>query len=594
MHVGPHRWRADVGGQRAVSLRSLVAWLLVFFFQSAGATDALIFIQHDQAGPNLPTADYTYAEWIRWPANQGDERNNRILSIVTGVDLQGDVSDGGFQATREGRLPRNGKSLEARGVFKARRAMLGKTPVTVRQSVRGTISASLLLLGAEGLETPVKPARFDEPLPKEGIVVYEAQAHDRIQAWDDAIELARRIDGRSLIVEYPPAGTDGWSKFWRYGAPWPAGIPSSRDPGVPGLVRARDILPLLQHPETFSWAPSDVGRWGGPNRWLEHGQTVTPMVLGTWFFVAAFVVSWAIAQVMNEDRGPFVSEMLVLVGLTPAALVLGGAFARAGSIEEWVLWLVLAELVLYVVTLVSRPAVRAWWPEAHPLWGPSVVGLAATVSFNPLWSDLSHRFGGIDVDVPGMAVGAAMAYLAGAVAFAPGRWFGRGLVFCGLLWGVTARPWWVDGHSAFLILPTLVLVAAEGLFRLPLLLLLALLPTGIWRAIREGVAWSPWNLSLFVDQAHAINLWQHFMFVFSPAWMATFLLIAIGLLIGTRFLAYRLHKLLRLDPRLRTFVWMIPAVTALGVTEPLVLPAFPVVVFAALIVLAYDGLRANA
>ncbi|RYG22889.1 hypothetical protein EON82_15775 [bacterium] len=452
----------------------------------------------------------------------------------------------------------------------------------------------MLLFGLDGPKDAIETKAFDSALPTQGLVVFEAHAQNRMRAWDYAMGIVKRVSGRSLVVEYPPEGTKGWSRFWKYGEGWPAGIPTSRSINVPGLVPARDVLTLLQKPQTFRWSPGDAGQWGGPNGWLEHGHGTTPIVLALWFFVAAFVVSWAVAQVMNEDRGPFVSEMLVLVALSPAALVLGGAFARMGGVGAWPLWLVLAELTLYLLAVVTRLATRVWWPDAHPLWGPSIVGLTTIVAFDPLWSDLSNRFGAIDADVPGAGVGAAVAYLAAGIAFAPGRWFGRGLVFCALIWGITARPWWVDGHAGLLVLPAVALVAAEGLFRPALLLLLALLPTGLWTAIREGVAWSPANLVLFADQIHALNLWQHFIGILSPGWLATLALVAFGLLIGTRFLAYRLHKLLRLDPRLRTFVWMIPAILALGVTEPLILPAFPVLVFAALIVLAYDGLRANA
>jgi MFS family permease len=56
------------------------------------------------------------------------------------------------------------------------------------------------------------------------------------------------------------------------------------------------------------------------------------VVLAFWFSIAAFVVSWAIAQVMNEDRGPFISELLVLVALSPAIVVvqLLAAFTSMG------------------------------------------------------------------------------------------------------------------------------------------------------------------------------------------------------------------------------------------------------------------------
>ena len=553
------------------------------------APNALILIPHDAAGPNLPTGDFLKAEWILWPEAQIDGVNNRILALATGLDLRGETGDAKFlNGENEDRIPQNGARLEARGVFEARSAYLGSTPTTVvrtRQAIAGTVSPSVLLIALKGPDAIVRTQGFDAPLPPEGLVLYEALG------WDDARALSDRIGGRTLTVEYPPDGTDGWSRFWLRGS-WPKGVPTESDVEVPGLVRARQALRLLLYPEAFTWHPDDVGRWGGANRWLIHGHEALPGMIA-WFLSTAFVVAWAVAQVMNEDRGPFVSRLLVITALSPAALVLGGASAHAAGLEAWPVLLVLATGGLYGLSLLLELVVRRTLPETHPLWAPSVVGFATLVLFDPLWSDLSQRFGPLPTDVPPEALGALVAYLAGTVAFAPDRWLGRATVVAVVLWGVIDGPWWVGGHSALLLLPAVVGIAAEGLFRPALLGLFALLPTGVIAFARNGIAWNPLDLLRSGDEVRATNLWLHFSFLFSLLWVGTVSLFAMLGLLGNRFLAYRLGRLLRHDPRLRVLPWAVAGTLALGVTEPLCLPAVPVVAFGAMIALAYDGLRAN-
>ena len=570
---------------RGLWLRLFLLCLSLLLPLTLQAQSALVLIQHDQAGPILPSADYIQAEWILWPADQ-EGWNNRILSLATGLDLQGEPSDTAFSAFGGGWVLDNGPSLRRRGAFDARAAYLGPTPTTVVRKEKGGVSRSVFLLALADARTVVVPRPFSDPLPTEGLVVYEASG------WDDAMAIARRA-GRTLIVEYPPAGEDRWSRFWQWGD-WPPGVPREKDLGIPGLVRSRQALAMLLRPTEFVWQPNNAGRWGGANRWLEHGRTTTPGVLLAWYCGGLFVLAWALAQVMNEDRGPFVSELLVLLALSPASIVLAGAGARLGGLEAWPILLVLAGLALYAASLLGGLIVRQTMPDAHPLFAPCAVGLVAMLLCDPLWSDFSGRFARLDLDVPGDALGAFLAYLAGVVAFARGRWLGRAVVAAILLAGVALRPWWVGGHPALLVLPAVALIAAEGLFRPLLLGVLALLPTGLARIARDGVDWHPWGLLATAQGAGSLNLWQSATLLFSPAWMGFLVALAGGLLVGNRFLAYRLRKILRLDPRLRVLPWMALGTLALGLTEPLALPAVPVVAFGAILTLAYDGLRANA
>ena len=478
---------------------------------------------------------------MRWPAEQAGT-NNRLLALAAGVDLQGEEADLGFRLVEgRGRLSRNARRLEARGFFAARAAHLGGAPTTVVENANGTVSPGTLLLALDGPERSVRPRPLDAPLPETGLVVYEALA------WDDAFALADRVSGRTMILEYPPAEGDGWSRYWLRG-PWPAGAPTEADLEVPGLVRAREALALILRPREFRWATTEVGRWGGANRWLEHGHGAAEASLFAWFTLGAFVLAWALAQVMNEDRGPFVSELLLLLALSPAAIVLAGAAGRFGGLEGWPVWLVLSGVGLYGVARLLGLALRRLVPEAHPLLAACLVGLASLVAFDPLWSDFSGRFGRLDVDVPAQAVGALAAYLTGAAAFARGRWWGRALVAAFLLWGATTHPWWVSGHSAFLLVPALALAAAEGVLRPIHLLVLALLPTGIWRMVREGVSWNAGGLLAFADERGSTNLWTDAALLLSPQWVGTLAFVATVGLVGNRFLAYRLGRLLRQGP----------------------------------------------
>ena len=551
------------------------------------AQNALVLIQHERAGPSLPTGDYIFGEWVRWPEDQPG-RNNRILSLATGVDLQAEFSDTRFKTVEgDGKSAVNGEWLKARGFFEARAANLDGVTTAVVQKPRGGVSPSVLLLALDDPHGVVRPLPFASTLPSDGLVLYEAAG------WDDAVAISRRVSGRTLMVEYPPDGTDRWSRYWLRG-PWPRGVPVDASLAVPGLVQGRSVLRLLLHPERFEWGPSDAGRWGGANRWLEHGRDGGRILLSSWFGLAILVIAWGLAQVMNEDRGPFVSEMLLVAILSPAAIVLSGAAARFGGIEAWPLWTVLATVVLYGATTLAGLAARRWAPGAHPLWAASLVGLGTLVLFDPLWSDLSGRFGPLDIDVPSEAVGSLVGYLTGAMVFAPGRWFGRALGLAMVVWGITGHAWWVGDHSALLVLPAMGLAASEGLFRPALLLVLALLPTELLRLARVGAAWSPDDLLLSAADRDATNFWHSARFLVSYQWVGC-LVFAAGLgLVGNRFLAYRLRKLWRLDPRLRALPWAAAGTLALGVLEPLALPAAPVVALGALAAFAYDGLRANA
>ena len=563
----------------------LLLSLLPFPF-AAFAQNALVLIPHVKAQPVIPTADYFHEEWIRWPVDQAG-LNNRILSLACGVDLQAEGADMGFRLLPGGdRISRNGARLAARGFFEARRRYLGEVRTSAVLGENGTVSPSVLILALDSPETQIRPRRLPEVAGKGGLVVAEANS------WDDVDRIARGVSGRTLVVEYPPDGTDGWSRYWKRG-PWPVGAPTERNLGIPGLVRARRALALLVRPETFEWQTTDVGHWGGANRWLEHGHGIGEDVLLLWAVLGALVLAWAFAQVMNEDRGPFVSELLVLVALSPAALVLGGSLARFGGLEAWPIWLSLAWVALYGGVRLLNLLFRTTLPEAHPLLPVCLVGLLTLTLFDPLWSDLSGRFGRIDVDVSGPALGACLAYLTGSAAFARGRWFGRGLVLAALVYGVVAHPWWVAGHSAFVVLPAVAWAASEGLFRPPLLFVCALLPSGLWRMAHEGVVWGVGDLRAFADEARATNLWLDAAFLISPLWVGTLIFLATLGLVGNRFLAYRLGRLLRHDPRLRAIPWAAAATLALSVTEPLALPAAPVVGLGGLLVLAYDGLREN-
>ena len=596
LHGGAHRGRADRGGRRPVrrmgggragATRLLALLLLALLPSLLLAQDALILIQHDKAGPNLPSADVIHGEWIRWPENQPNW-NNRILALAGGVDLQGEAADMSLKPRRDGWIAYNGRRLRARGFFAARAAYLRGVPTTIVGNATPGVSSSVLFLGLDGPSRVVRIQPFGAPMPPFGLVVYEAVG------WDDAIAVSRRVSGRSLIVEYPPAGDDGWSRYWLRG-PWPPGVPTEADVEVPGLVRARRALALLLRPGEFRWRPGDPGAWGGPNRWLEHGRGDTPWVLGGWFALATFVIAWALAQVMNEDRGPFVSEMLALVALSPAALVLAGAAARVGGLEAWPVWLALAAVATYgrVAPRRARRPSRGAGRAPAPARLPRRLG-----DPRPPRPPLVRSLESLRRARPGRAGPRAR----GVRRLSRGR--------DGVRPGTGVRSGPRDrgdplGRDGTALVDRRPLRPPHPAGRRAARLGRAVPPPDARRprppadgappgAARQGVAWNAGGLLAFADEGGSLDLRLSARLLGSPEWGGFLAFAATVALVGNRFLAYRLRRQSRLDPRLRVLPWTAAGALALGVTEPLALPIAPIVAFGALVALAYDGLRANA
>lgn len=559
-------------------------------FGAFAAPNALIFISHDEAGPNLPTSDYFYSDWIRWPEETFPRRGNRMLSLLTGMDWQGEPGDVSFRSEDGGFRNLNAKSLSLRGYFEARERFLDGQRVTVVAGASGQVSPNALFLGLAGPDDLLFPSLIARPLPTDGLIVFEASK------WTDATDLARRIaPGRTMVIEYPPApGQEGWSRYFLFGD-WPKGkVPVETAIRVPGLIPARDLVRLLTKRSAFIWQRESAGVWGGANRWLEHGQVTGAAVLIGWFCLGAAALLVAFAQVMNEDRGPFTSNLLVQLALSPAVIVAAGALARHGGLEAWPIWLAVSWLFLAAATAALSYLNRAYPREHHPLWPVCIVGAVTLALFDPLWSDLSNRFVSVDRSVPDAATGAFIGYLAGVSAFSLNRWPGRIIALALLLWGLTARPWWVDGHPELLVLPGILWAANEGLLRWPVLIVLALLPTTLIRIWQGGFAWTPGGEVVDAFDVSAFDLSRYVSFLGSPVFLFSLLTVGLVVLFGNRFLIYRIRKILRGDPRLRVLAWAALATLALGIAEPTALGAGLIIAFGAAIAIAFDGLRANA
>src|SRR5205085_2307568 len=111
------------------------------------------------------------------------------------------------------------------------------------KSGRSVRDLTLVGVNTDGKSTTLN---FDATVPSGSLVIYSAST------WEDAAEVAKKVDGKSIIVAYPPPPGITVSAAWLVGTDDVPTMPSTK---VPGLVPARDLIRLLQHPKDNVWRP---------------------------------------------------------------------------------------------------------------------------------------------------------------------------------------------------------------------------------------------------------------------------------------------------------------------------------------------------
>ncbi len=564
---------------------ALLVLVLVALTARATGAEILILVPASAAGPRMDPRTYYHPIWVLWPAPTGGDGSNRLLSVMSGLDWQGSPSDTDFAPRGQGWISSGYRELAERGYTRALGENLRGSRPTLVRNPRGSSSPSALLLAVRPDSPEVATVGFRAPWPDSGLLAYEALG------WDDAATAAKKAGGRALFVEYPP-GPLGCSRVWLIGRGWPEGIP--RSGAVPGLVEAKFLGSMLARPASLKWSPEqptpDV-----PNRWLEAVRVSGPVETGVIICALLAAILWAVRVVCAERKSFGLATLLGFGMLYPAAAVAAGVMSRSLGLDGSVVWLCAAWLGLGIASLAALLPLRLLGPDGHPLAGVCVVGLLVLSLADCRWSLMSPELGWIPGAVSPPVLGAWFGYLVGLSAFAPRMVLGGAfawLVAAVLTgWAIWGSPWWADSDWTLLLLPIVGLMVGEGVLRNRWIALLALLPTSVARAFANGLAWAPGGELAHLSDRSAVDASRYAQLVLSPSFAAAVIVAgALGIFGGT-FLWHQLRSVARGDPRSAAPLWAGAAAACMGVSDPILLQATPILLGGGLSVLLFDALR---
>jgi hypothetical protein len=556
----------------------------------AQGNPTLVLIQPFRAGPDVDIHMYVHPQWIQWPAPATEAGLNRLHSLVTGMDWQSRDTDFTIAAAGDGFRVRNYEVLKSRGHFEARRRTLGGTGTALVASGEGSASPASIVLAVEEGSPVVGSVTAAGLWPKGELLVFEARS------WNEIVELTRSTQGRTLVLEFPPLAGQSWSRFWRFGQGWPEGIPVDPDSNVPGLCPARSAAKLLLDPKAFRWQKDDTGEWGGANRWFEHVQQTGKVVLGLLVALAAAIFVYGVYLMTTERRQRLTSLLVQGALVVPAALVLGGNGTRLFGIGGWFVWVGMAVGWLGITAILLGIAQRRLLPRAHPLLAVAAVSFASLSLADPTWSILSPHFGESGQSLSPLVLvawfGSLVLLLASLRDARLGsEWAVRAVAAACLGWGLLARPWWGGQNSAFLVLPLLAWLVAEGRIRPWMLLGVGFLTPSVLQVARNGLTWAPNGLHPNFASAEAFDLSQYARFFLSPFLLVMIAVTGLVSLFGDRFFVHQCRRMLAQDPRRRA-LWAAGAgMFVLGLLNPAALEAAVFLAVGALGVLLIDGLR---
>ncbi|HWD38695.1 MAG TPA: hypothetical protein VG944_07590 [Fimbriimonas sp.] len=551
--------------------RSL-AGILFLTLALAHASNVLILIRRERAGPLAPVSYFLHGLWVQWPPHYPANTQNGLMSPMTGEDWVG--GEGYLQFTSGSGLSwrsPNVRSLEQRGYFAARAKYLGPSQPVLISLGRKPVGSEMLFEALSGKEPWVYAKDGVKQIPKGQLGLFQADS------WDSAMYVSRNCGGRALIVEYPPEAGVSWSRAWLYGRGWPlaASVPLPGDTRMPGLIAAKELVRLLLSPTSFQWEPPRLETWGGANRWLERQRFLSPFVGAAMLGFAVVALVFAIACIQRERKSRLAAELLTFAALLPIADLIAGGVARLQGLSAFYLSFIVALLVLRGLSQLSSRI--------------AAIGFLGTASFlvcDPLWSD----FGAAGNGVSFAACGFLVTYLALFMArLSRNDWLALGLAGSLTAYGIAFRPWWVQGHPTFAVLPLVSFAAVMGPIRWATGTILFLVPVIDLPRI-DHFSWSPWGLLSRYSDLHGFDLSRYPLTLLSPLFIASGFAIMILAIATVGFAQNRFSKLLKGDDRQKTLFRAAMALACLGALEPGLWTAGLLCVFGGMISLCYETL----
>ncbi|MFI5387457.1 MAG: hypothetical protein ACHQ50_15220 [Fimbriimonadales bacterium] len=548
-------------------LKGAFALLAIFLCSYSLATDALILISPDRAGPVVDENSYVHGEWILWPPADRPLGENRLLSLLTGIDWAGTGNELVFTYQNGRYLSTGFKDLAKRGYFQARDRIV-QVPSAAIGPTGGFASSSVVLLALDGRSPQVVPLTSNQDWSN-GVVIAEAESWDRVAA------IAAKASGRVLVAEYPPPPGQRWSRYWLRGSGWRNALPDWSPYKVPGLIPASQAGNLLLNPNQFTWVENDSANWGGANRWLSFYAHTAPLVFAILGFFVVFFAGCTVYLISREEHARFGGTAVKYLTLIPATVLFAGHLTRVLGFSGTAIWYLFAFLSLVFVSQTLGAVCRRLFPGAHGMLGIAITGFAITAASAPLWSLYSNVLGPNQLPLSPEAVGSLVAYLTGICAFARGGgsalWLARLVAAGTLVWGVTQNPWWISGQWPFVALPIVCWLAGSRLFRLWMLPMLALLPLADGKVIRGGFVWAPGNLFPAFSQANAVNLARHAEFLVSFSFLCTAVLGCAMAVFVERYFFHEIRRTLLRDSRTKALFFASYACGAMGLFQPLML-----------------------
>ncbi len=559
----------------------LLALALVPFASAQQESNAIILIPHDAVSRAINPDAYNHDLWIWWPAASNPNGNNRLLSLVTGLDWSAPSTDLAFtQQTSQIFSSEGFERLRANGILSARKALMGSSRTEVLRDPRGFASADSLLLGlAESRQ--VRTLAFSSAVLPGALAVYSALT------WDDAEDLAHRCTGRTLIIEYPPLPGEQLSAAWLQGI---KGVPVFKSTGVRGLIPATEAFKLLVNPATFEWRNGDDAE--SPQKWMGAITTRKPIELSIVFLLTALAALAGLWSIAAENGNKFTRVGIALaLGLLPSLLISGNA-AQFTGLRAWdgLPFLAFFSLVMAFVPL--HCLLRIIWPGSHPLFPLALYATAIALVADPLRTVLSSVFATQSQPISPISAGVLIAALTSSVALSLGGGFWCRVLavipaFVLLFAGNFGHPWWsaYPGTGMAAILAVLAGAGAMQIYYLPIF---ALWPFLI-KPWNGRLAYNVGGLLVKGSDIHAINAAAHAEFLLSPAWLSLLAAVVLAVLFGTRYMRHQIRRAFLAKPESRALFWAALSTSAMGFREPFFLTSALIVLIAAFLVLLFDA-----
>ncbi len=302
-----------------------LALLFLLCLTSVGlgwANTALILISPAAAGPTVDPNTYVHRTWVLWPSANNVEGSNRLLSLSTGMDWHGEGNDLAFKEATDGWISQNFRSLVGRGV-------LPESAPAFVAGPKGEISYAGLLLSLSRQNPLVKVWPFETKQFPPGELVFEARN------WDEVQEFRSRIQGRCMVLEYPPAADRPWTRYWLFSSGQSiSDTPEDREVRIPGIVPAKNALSLIR--TQVKLAAPNASRPGG-HQVLEVLYTQRTQNLVVFGGIGLLILIPCLICYAREIRQPLLSKALLTLACFPMAIELAqGMITETGGPGMWV------------------------------------------------------------------------------------------------------------------------------------------------------------------------------------------------------------------------------------------------------------------